>query len=154
MSPFPCRTALGDATAVRPRAPAAQVREVAAFLVVGAVTTAAYLLLYMALHQPLGDQVANAIALLLTAGANTAANRRFSFRVRGRQDAVRHQAQGLVTFGLALALTSGSLAVLDATGTTDDTVRAAVLVTANVVAGALHFVLLRLWVFGRGRQRA
>ena len=39
---------------------------------------------------------ANFIALLVTAVANTAANRRFTFGVRGPRDAVRHQVQGLV----------------------------------------------------------
>ena len=56
-----------------------------------------------------GAQVANLVALLLTAVANTAANRRLTFGVRGRGGAARHQAQGLVVFALGLALTSGSL---------------------------------------------
>ena len=55
-----------------------------------------------------GAQAANLVALLLTAIANTAANRRFTFGVRGRRRrGPRTSSQGLVVFGLGLALTSG-----------------------------------------------
>jgi len=50
----------------------------------------------------------------LTAIANTALNRRFTFGVVGRQRMTRHQFQGLIVFGLALGLTSGTLAVAHA----------------------------------------
>ena len=40
---------------------------------------------------------------------NTAANRLFSFRVRGREGLVRHHALGFVVFVLTLGLTSGAL---------------------------------------------
>ena len=55
---------------------------------------------------------ANLLALLVTAIANTAANRRLTFGVRGRPGAVRPPAQGLVVFAVGLGLTSGSLALL------------------------------------------
>ena len=58
--------------------------------------------------------MANVVALLLTAIANTAANRAYTFGVRGRARVVRHQGQGLAVFALAWALTSGSLAALHA----------------------------------------
>ena len=48
------------------------------------LSTLAYLLLYVLLRAPLGAQAANCVALLLTAVANTAANRRLTFGVRGR----------------------------------------------------------------------
>ena len=57
---------------------------------------------------------ANFTALLLTAIANTAANRRFTFGVRGPRDVVRHQVQGLVIFAAGLAATTGSLWLLHA----------------------------------------
>jgi hypothetical protein len=62
----------------------------------------------------LGAQWASAFALPVTAIANTAANRRITFGVSGLHGAGRHQLQGLVVFGLGLALTSGSLAALHA----------------------------------------
>ena len=43
----------------------------------------------------MGAQAANVVALLVTAVANTAANRRLTFGVRGRDGAARHQVQGL-----------------------------------------------------------
>ena len=103
---------------------------------------------------PLGSQAANVAALVLTAIANTAANRAFTFGVRGRTHALRHQGQGLVVFALAWALTSGSLALLSlAAPDAPRSVELAVLVVANLGATVLRFLLLRGWVFG-ARQPA
>ena len=66
------------------------------------------------LHRVVGAQAANFVALLVTAVANTAANRRFTFGVRGAARAARHHVEGLIVFGIALAITSGSLAGLHA----------------------------------------
>ena len=44
------------------------------------------------LRGPLGAGGANAVALAVTAVGNTAANRRFTFRLRGRTDLLRHHA--------------------------------------------------------------
>ena len=84
------------------------------FGAIGVASTAAYLLLFVALRGAAGSQLANLLALLATAVANTAANRRLTFGVRGREDAAKHQGQGLVVFAVGLALTSGSLAALSA----------------------------------------
>src|SRR4051794_25572095 len=67
---------------------------VARFLGVGVVSTLAFALLYVALQPLLGAVAANAVALALTAVGNTAANRRLTFRVRGRDGLVRHHARG------------------------------------------------------------
>ena len=72
----------------------------------------AYAALYLLFRGPVGAQAANLLALLLTAIANTAANRRFTFGVRGSTDRVRHQAQGLAIFLVGLGVTSGSLWLL------------------------------------------
>src|SRR5205823_1777543 len=80
--------------------------QVARFGAIGVASTIAYTLLYLALRPVLVAQAANAIALLVTAIGNTAANRRLTFAIRGAPHSVRHQIQGLVVFGLALALTS------------------------------------------------
>jgi putative flippase GtrA len=128
--------------------------QVVRFAAVGAASTAAYAVLYLVLRPLLASQAANALALGLTAIANTAANRRYTFAIRGSERAVRHQAQGLVVFGLALALTSGSIAALRSLD--PDAGRAfelAVLTGANLAATVLRFVLLRVWVF-RARRRA
>jgi putative flippase GtrA len=79
--------------------------------------------------------------------ANTAANRRVTFGVRGHADRGRHQLQGLAVFGLGLALTSGSLALVHASADPSRAVEVTALVCANLAATLLRFVLLRRWVF-------
>ena len=120
------------------------------FAGIGALSTVAYLVLYAALRGGLGAQAANLVALLVTAVGNTAANRRLTFGVRGREGAAKHQGQGLVVFAVGLVLTSGSLAALHALATPPVWVELGVLVVANLVATAVRFVLLRRWVFRRG----
>ncbi len=123
-------------------------RQLVGFCVVGALSTLIYLLLYSLFRLGTGPQVANALALLLSALGNTAANRRLTFGVRGRDRAMRHQAQGLVVFGIGLVLTSGSLAALDtAPGTASHGTELAVLIAANLAATILRFLLFRAWVF-------
>jgi len=127
--------------------------QVLRFAAIGVASTLAYALLYLALRGPLPAQAANGLALLLTAVANTAANRRFTFAVRGRARAARHQAQGLVVFGLALGLTSGAIAALHALAPdAPRTAELVVLTAANLLATVLRFVLLRAWVFRTRRS--
>ena len=92
---------------------------------------------------------ANFTALLLTAVVNTAANRRFTFGVRGPRDAVRHQVQGLLIFAAGLAVTSGSLALLHAASTPSRGVEVVVLTAANLAVTVLRFAAMKLWVFAR-----
>ncbi|WP_328674825.1 bifunctional glycosyltransferase family 2/GtrA family protein [Streptomyces sp. NBC_00328] len=123
------------------------------FAAVGAVSTIGYVLLYAALRPVTDPQSANAWALLVCAVANTAANRRLTFGLRGRGGALRHQAKGLAVFGLGLALTSGSLAALHHwTHTPGRSTEVVVLVTANLAATLLRFLLLRTWVFATAAQ--
>ncbi len=118
------------------------------FAVVGVASTLAYAALFLLLRGPMGAQAANFSALLLTAIANTAANRRVTFGFRGSKNAARHQGQGLLVFFFGWALTSGSLALLGAVApTAPHSVELAVLVVANLAATVLRFVLLRQWVF-------
>ncbi|WP_327682562.1 bifunctional glycosyltransferase family 2/GtrA family protein [Streptomyces sp. NBC_00467] len=128
--------------------PGSLARQLVGFCAVGALSTLLYLLLYSAFRLGVGPQTANAVALLLSAIANTAANRRLTFGVRGRDRAVRHQAQGLVVFAIGLALTSGSLAALEAAaGDASHGTELAVLIAANLAATVLRFLLFRAWVF-------
>ncbi|RLL67468.1 bifunctional glycosyltransferase family 2/GtrA family protein [Streptomyces sp. Z26] len=126
-------------------------RQLLGFCAVGVVSTLVHLGLYSLFRLGTGAQAANALALLLSALGNTAANRRFTFGVRGRARAVRHQAQGLVVFGVGLALTSGSLAALEpAGGAVSHGAELSVLVAANLAATVVRFLLLRGWVFPDG----
>ncbi|MFD3696636.1 glycosyltransferase [Streptomyces sp. NPDC058646] len=127
-------------------------RQLLGFCAVGALSTLFYLLLYSAFRTGTGPQAANGAALLLSAVTNTAANRRLTFGVRGRHRAVRHQAQGLLVFAIGLALTSGSLAALGtATAEPGHGTELAVLITANLAATVLRFLLFRAWVFPERR---
>ena len=119
------------------------------FAAIGVLSTLAYLLLFAALRPATGPQLGNALALAVTAIANTAANRRFTFAVRGRSGAMRHQAQGLVVFGVALLVTSTSLAALHLLAHPSRALELLVLIAANLSATVLRFVLLRGWVFRR-----
>jgi glycosyltransferase involved in cell wall biosynthesis len=118
------------------------------FAVIGVVSTLAYVGLYLGLRHPLGAIAANTVALGVTAVANTAANRRLTFRVCGRAGAMRHQLQGLTVFGIALAVTTLSLAALHSrVAAPSRGLELAVLVIANLMATAGRFVAMRSWVF-------
>ncbi len=130
------------------RGPAGLIRQLVRFAAVGVLSTAAYLVLFLLLRDLLGSQGANFLSLLLTAIANTALNRRFTFGVVGRQRRTRQQVQGLIVFGLALGLTSGTLAVAHSLHSAPPAaVELALLVAANAAATLLRFLLLRRWVF-------
>ncbi|KAB7756142.1 sugar translocase [Mycolicibacterium mucogenicum] len=144
---------LGSST--KAAAPGSLLRQVVRFGTIGVASTLAYLLLFMMMHTALGAQTANLVALLLTAIVNTAANRRFTFGVRGggAASATRHQFEGLIVFGIALTITSGALAGLHVFAPhAHHLLELSVLVAANLVATAVRFVLLRGWVFHPRRQ--
>ena len=135
---------------VTPGVPVGLTRQLVRFGAVGVFSTVAYLVLFLLLRDPLGAQGANALTLLVTAIANTALNRRFTFGVVGRHRVTRHQLQGLIVFGLALGLTSGTLAVAHSIDSAPSaTVELALLVAANAAATVMRFLLLRRWVFRR-----
>ncbi len=138
-------TALGDLRGVlRMRFATALPR----FLAIGVVSTLAYVLLYLALRGWLGATGANALALALTAVGNTQANRRFSFRVRGRAGLLRQHAAGALVYLLALGLTDGALRLLGAVDPRPGRLlEVVVLVAASAVATITRYVALRSWVF-------
>ncbi len=125
------------------------------FACIGVASTLVYALLYLAFRDlSMPAQAANAVSLLLTAIANTAANRRLTFGIRESAHAGRHQFLGLIAFGAGLAVTAAALAVLHAfSARPARVVEVSVLVTANLVATAVRFVLYRCWVFRPGQQR-
>ena len=128
-------------------------RPVARFLAIGVFSTLAYALLYLVLRGPLGAAGANALALALTAVANTQANRRFTFRIRGRAGLVRQHAAGAVVYLIALGLTAGALDVLTRLDHHPSRLlEVAVLVAATTVATVTRYVALRSWVFARRRK--
>ena len=127
-----------------PGVPQGMVGQMVRFGIVGIASTLAYALLYLLLHPAVGAQAANLTALLLTAIANIAANRAFTFGIRGRTGAARHQLSGLLVFMFGLAITSGSLFMLHRFDpTVGKGVELSVLVVANLVATLVRFVALR-----------
>jgi putative flippase GtrA len=118
------------------------------FATIGAASTVAYLVLFALLRPFMAAQAANLVAMIVTTIANTAANRRITFAVRGRAGAVRNQVQGLLLFVLSLVVTSGSLALLHAaTAQPSRILELSVLLLANLVAAVGRFLLMRAWMF-------
>ena len=111
---------------------------------IGIASTAAYALLFWILAGPLGALYANVVALVVTAVANTAANRLLTFGIRGRDRLFGDHVGGLLAFGIGLILTTGSLWLM---GTYwPDAARSVtllVLCLANAVATVIRFVTLR-----------
>ncbi|MCL3818012.1 glycosyltransferase [Aeromicrobium wangtongii] len=120
------------------------------FAVIGALSTAAYGVLYVALRTVMDAFAANALALALTAVVNTAANRRFTFGLRGPENHLRQQLQGLLVFAAGLAVTSGTLWLMRAVGGDGHPlVEVAVLTAANLLVTVMRFVAMRMWIFRR-----
>ncbi|NUP53020.1 MAG: glycosyltransferase [Catenulispora sp.] len=129
--------------------------QVPVFATIGVLSTIAYLLLYVLLRAPVGAFAANAVALAVTAVANTAANRRFTFGVTGSRNALRDQIGGLVAFVIGLVLSSGTLAgVHAAVQHPSRGVELVALVVANGLSTLARFVVLRAWVFHPRRHNA
>ncbi|SUE31854.1 glycosyl transferase [Nocardia farcinica] len=140
------RAAIGREPLV-PGVPLGMVGQVVRFAIIGVLSTLAYMLLYLVLQPVAGAQGANFLALLLTAIANTAANRAFTFGVRGPGRVLTHQFQGMLIFGFGLLVTSGSLFALHRWAPAAPVhVELVALVTANLVATLARFLGLR-WVF-------
>ncbi|WP_120522686.1 bifunctional glycosyltransferase family 2/GtrA family protein [Arthrobacter celericrescens] len=122
------------------------------FGAIGAASTLAYLLLFLFCRGFMDPQLANFLALLITAIANTGANRRFTFGIQGG-GAVRAHFEGLLVFGIGLGLTSGALtlvhnsSVLYGSTAPERWVEVLTVVAANLAATVLRFLLFRLWVF-------
>jgi putative flippase GtrA len=122
-------------------------RQLLTFGAIGIASTAAWAVLYLLLRRWLGPVGANATALVVTAIGNTAANRRLTFGVQGRDGLLRDHGAGLLAFGVALAITTGAAALLATVAPhASRLVELAVLIVANATATVGRFVLLRAWV--------
>jgi putative flippase GtrA len=121
--------------------------EVRSFATIGIVSTVAYVALYTALRLVASAGIANGIALVVTAIGNTAANRRLTFGASGRASLLRDQIAGLTALGLALAITTGAVELLERVAPNPArVVEIVVLVAANSVATVTRFLLLRSWM--------
>ena len=121
------------------------VLQLVVFACVGGAFNVLYGLLYVALRTELSAQPANAVALVVSTIAGTWGHRRITFGVRGPERTVQHQVLGLALLGFSLAVTAGSLWVLEATvDGPSRTQEVAVLVAANLGTGLVRFAVFRV----------
>jgi len=122
-------------------------RELRSFAAIGILSTLAYIACYSALRLALPATIANALSLLLTAIGNTAANRRFTFRAHRNGTAPLDHLGGLVAFGIALGITTLTIAALHLVAPgASRMVEVSLLVMANLIATTVRFLLLRAWI--------
>jgi len=115
---------------------------------IGAMCTLAYAVLYWALRGVLPAVASNTVALLVTAVANTAANRRLTFGVRGPHGLLRDHAGGLFAFAVSLVLTNGAIGAFELVKPAPSlTLEIATLTAANAIATVVRFLLLRTLLF-------
>jgi putative flippase GtrA len=125
--------------------PNENVRQLATFGAIGVVSTLAYVAIYAALRTAMPAAAANAAALLVTAVGNTAANRRLTFAVQGRDGLARDHAAGILALAVALVITTASVGVMDLFVPSRGRIfEIVVLVGANAAATVARFLLLRL----------
>jgi putative flippase GtrA len=115
---------------------------------VGLTTTVAYFAIFWLLRGIVTPALANLLALVLTTLANTAANRRLTFGVKGRQRLLRAHAGGLLAFGLSLTMTTGTIWALQlAAPRAGALLELSALGLANALATIARFLLLRAAIY-------
>ncbi|MGL4744518.1 MAG: GtrA family protein [Dermatophilaceae bacterium] len=129
-------------------------RELVVFGLVGGASTVIHLGGFAALRPVLDSaQLANALALLVAAALNTWANRRWTFGVRGRDGAARHQVQGLLVFLLTLGMTASGLDLVHALVANPPTwVETMVVAATTIAATVVKFAAMKVWVFRADHQ--
>jgi 4-amino-4-deoxy-L-arabinose transferase-like glycosyltransferase/putative flippase GtrA len=122
--------------------------ELWSFVVIGALCTAAYAILYTLLrHGGLAPGAANALSLAATMGANFAANRRFTFNATG-EPIGRQLSTYAVAYVLGLAVSSVLLGLLlTVLGHPQGALDTVAGVAAGLGATLVRYVLMRSWVF-------
>lgn len=126
--------------------------QLARFVTIGLVSTICYAVLFLLLRADMAAAAANVWALLATTLLNTAANRMWTFGIRGRARAVRHQLQGLVVLLVGLGVTTLSLSVSSDLGVHGHDGELVVLTAANLLVTVGRFVALRSWIFSPARR--
>jgi glycosyltransferase involved in cell wall biosynthesis len=131
-----------DHVAPRHAAPASLVDQLARFASIGLVSTLVFGALLAVLSGPLGLIVADLVALSVCSVANTAANRRLTFMVRGSGRAHRQAGEGAALAALPMLTTLVAIAL---TGGTPPAARLVLIVLAGGVSALARFTLMRGW---------
>jgi putative flippase GtrA len=126
--------------------------EIVTFAVVGALSTVATLALFVLLRDPLGSITANAVALAATAALNTAANRRWTFGLRGR-GRTRTWWRACAVHLSGLFITTAALAVAHAVDGGSLGTELILLFVASLISTGLRFLLMPAWVFAHESRR-
>ncbi len=115
------------------------------FVAIGLLSTLAWAGLFSLLRGVgLGSVAANAIALLVSAIGNTAANRRFTFGRTDRSGLARDHGVGLLALLIALSITTVAATTLGRLAPhAGRIVEIAVLAVANLAATGVRFLVLR-----------
>jgi putative flippase GtrA len=132
--------------------PAATGGEVLTFAGVGAVSTAAYFVLFAVLLGPVGPYAANAAALTATMLANTGVHRRFTFGRRGHGGRAREWARAAVVHTAGLCITTAAIAGALAVDGGSVASYGVLLLVASSVSTALRFLLMPVFVFRKSAR--
>ena len=125
------------------------------FAGVGGVFNVVYALLYLLLREGFEAQWANAVALVASTIAGTWGHRRVTFGVRGRTRTGRHQTLGLALLAFGLAVTAGSLALLELSiAEPSRSAEILVLAVANLGVGLVRFGAFRAVMVPTTARRA
>jgi pyrimidine deaminase RibD-like protein/putative flippase GtrA len=142
----------GEAFMPQPGAPPEQARDrlssqLVRFASIGLVSTAVFGLLFTLLRGPLGAPGAVVVAMTACTAANTTANRRLTFALRGRAGAYRHLLVGAALSLVPLVLALAALGLLSLAGITSFGPQLLAVTLASGTGALLRFVALRSWVF-------
>ncbi len=138
----------GDRFADLARAPDGVGGQLVRFGSIGMVSTIAFVCLFAILRPSLGLVGADLVALVLCAVANTAANRRVTFPVRGRPTHRRSSSATVGLVALPLVLNLSVLGIVAALGWTSTVAVLVALTAANLAASTTRFVTLRRLIEG------
>jgi putative flippase GtrA len=138
----------------RPELPEGMAQQLAPFAVIGTICTILYVIGFNVLREPLGVVAANAVALTATMLLNTAANRRFTFGQRGRDQRFRQFVEAGAVWLVGLLASTAALAFVRAlVGSPSALLDTLAVLTAGVFATVVRFLGLRSWVFHPERVR-
>ncbi|WP_125609981.1 GtrA family protein [Specibacter cremeus] len=130
-------------------------RQIRGFCLVAVICTVISMAIFASLRGMVGLQWANGISLVLCSVLNTELNRRISFDANDANLWWRDQRRGLWVMLIALAMTSGSLWLLEDAAPHAPLIADLVVITlANVAAAVTRFLMMRYWIFRRTRYGA